>query len=316
MNEYTLGIDTSNYTTSMAILDDQGRLVLDQRKLLTVKDGERGLRQSDALFQHVMNMPHLFKDISMKVDCSRIKKVCVSSRPRPVEGSYMPVFNSGQSFGQTIAELLSCGYKEYSHQEGHIQAALWSIKKKLRLPFLAVHISGGTTEILRIDKGIQHIYKIDIVGGTKDISAGQLIDRVGVKLGLKFPAGRELDHLACGNDDRPISLPVSVKEFHMNFSGVETKVMRMIDDHRVEVSSIAQGILQCIATSLKRTVVHYCQISDIKDILFIGGVASSTYIKTRLVPELASYGLLPHFGEPSYCTDNAVGTALLGIEFS
>ncbi|QEK12152.1 O-sialoglycoprotein endopeptidase [Crassaminicella thermophila] len=313
MKNYVLGIDTSNYTTSIAVIDDQANLILDHRKILTVKEGERGLRQSDALFQHIMNMPVLFSKLSDLNIGHRIKTVSVSSRPRPVEGSYMPVFRASQSFGKIIANTLNCEYKEFSHQEGHIEAAKWSSKQMLDSEFLAVHVSGGTTEILHVKNNDKFGYNINILGGTLDISAGQFIDRIGVKLGFSFPAGKRMDELIMGSKNTEISLPVSVKDTYMSFSGPETAANKLIQE-KYDKDIIAMAVFKCIARSLKKTIKNSCKNTRLKQILLTGGVASSEYIRSYLLKQFSRENYKIYFGNRKYCTDNAVGTALLAIK--
>ncbi|MCT4621561.1 MAG: O-sialoglycoprotein endopeptidase [Marinisporobacter sp.] len=312
MQNLVLGIDTSNYTTSIAIVDHENNLIIDHRKILAVKEGTRGLRQSDALFQHVINLPVLFEKISELNLGTRIKIVSVSSSPRPVEGSYMPVFRAAQSFGKTIAHTLNCTYKEFSHQEGHIEAAKWSIGKKLESEFVGVHISGGTTEILHVKNNDEFGYTINILGGTSDISAGQFIDRVGVSLGFKFPAGKEMDQLAINTLKKEIVLPVSMKNTHMSFSGPETAIQKLVNKD-VDQASLAKAVLECIACSLKKTILNTLKSTGLKQVLMMGGVASSQYIKKYLLENMPKEYEI-YFGEAKYCTDNAVGTALLGIK--
>jgi N6-L-threonylcarbamoyladenine synthase len=258
-------------------------------------------------------MPELFDDISQYVDPMKIKKIVVSSRPRPVEGSYMPVFRAGQSFGKVLASTLNCDYREFSHQENHIKAAEWSAGVNLDNHFIAIHISGGTTEILRIEKKTEAGYEIELIGGTKDISIGQLVDRVGVKLGLDFPAGKALDHMAISCKIYDFKLPSSVKGTFMNLSGPETKVMGAIAQG-MNPYEIAWATFQCISKSLEAIILNTCNDTNLKQVMLVGGVASSHYIRDFLGCSQKLKGIAIYYGDVQYCTDHAVGTALLGID--
>ena len=232
-NKYILGIDTSNYKTSVAVTDDKNNIICDQRVFLKVKQGEKGLRQSDALFQHIRNMPYLINE-AMKAIAGHLAAVSFSDRPRPVEGSYMPVFLAGESFGKTIAASLDIPYISFSHQEGHIEAvkAFSAHKDKDRL--LACHFSGGTCEVLSIREKNGR-YEIKIVGGSKDISFGQVIDRAGVKLGMSFPAGEEMDITAVeASYATDLLTPVKVREGKINLSGIDTQFQRLADNLKYE----------------------------------------------------------------------------------
>lgn len=309
---YLLGIDTSCYTTSIAIIDINGNLILDNRKVLNVEKGKRGLRQSEALFQHIKNLPSLFEDISSKVDTSKITKVCISNKPRNLESSYMPVFLAGMSFGKTIASILNAGYEEFSHQEGHIEAIRWSSESLIDDEFIGVHISGGTTEVLKIQKHNKR-YKTDILGGTKDISGGQLIDRIGVKMGLEFPAGKKLEEISATGTLGEVKLPVSTVDTYINFSGTETFVNKIIDRGKEKIEDIALGLFECISLSLYNVVYRACKKTGTNKVLLTGGVASNIFIRDNLFRLLNKDEIELYCGDKKYCTDNAVGTALLGL---
>lgn len=314
MGKYVLGIDTSNYTTSIAVVDENAKLICDERKLLVVKDGERGLRQSDALFQHINNIPGLFEKISNLPVGRELSCISVSSRPRPVSDSYMPVFLGGQSAGKTLAHTLNCSYCEYSHQENHVEAAKWSNGIELGDEFIGIHLSGGTTEILHIVNNQEDGYKIKIIGATSDISAGQFIDRVGVNLGFSFPAGRELDKLAQNGPNEKLKLSFSLKDGYMSFSGPETMAQKYIKQN-LEHSLIAEAVFDCISRALRKAIIYCCNQTKLSQVLIMGGVGSSEYLRRDLMNNLPNEGISLYFGDPKYCTDNAVGTALLGLKY-
>ena len=178
-----LGIDTSNYTTSAAVFDGSGGY--NAGRLLEVRPGELGLRQSDALFQHIKHLPGRFAELQAEGWLTGLSAVGASTRPRAVEGSYMPCFLAGASQGQSLAHVLGVPFYAFSHQQGHLAAAAWSAGRMdlLDRPFLAWHLSGGTTELLRAEpEGDGVAVRAEILGGTTDISAGQLIDRPGLRL--------------------------------------------------------------------------------------------------------------------------------------
>src|SRR5690606_7624876 len=140
------------------------------------KPGQRGLRQSEALFQHVRHLPELFLRLPAGWG-SRIRAVGVSVTPRPVEGSYMPVFLAGRSAAIQVACTASVPVLELSHQEGHVWAGLWSAGIALPPgPFLALHVSGGTTELLSVEEGEPGRLRVELLGSTADLTAGQMID--------------------------------------------------------------------------------------------------------------------------------------------
>ena len=143
-----LGFDTSNYTTSVALFD--GNDIIQAKKLLYVKTGERGLRQSDAVFQHTVNMPEILAEL--EYDKSSIDAVAVSTRPRNIEKSYMPCFMVGKGIADAVSKFTSSRLYYTSHQVGHILAALYSVGRLdlVEHQFIAFHVSGGTTEALLV----------------------------------------------------------------------------------------------------------------------------------------------------------------------
>lgn len=295
-----IGIDTSNYTTSVAAYN--GKEVINLRKLLPVEEGKRGLRQSDALFQHIKQFNALFDELMKNVDS--IDAVGVSARPRSCEGSYMPVFLAGEAFAKTLASGMKIPCYEFSHQDGHIMAALYSlgITDIPQERFLSVHMSGGTTEIL-VTSFNGRGFDVQITGGTRDISAGQFIDRVGVKAGIRFPCGKELEYLA-GKAKNCLKLPVCEKDGYVNFSGVETRIQRM---DTVDADT-ALGIFDNIARALTRAVNSCIEKTGCRTVLVAGGVASNSYISEYFKTHINGRVLI---SLPQYATDNAAGIAVL-----
>lgn len=299
-----LGIDTSNYTTSVAIIKDGE--VFGLRRMLPVKKGERGIRQSDGAFHHMKNLPELYSEICSWLDGEKIAAVGVSAKPRRLANSYMPVFMSGYGFARVIADTLCVPMLEFSHQEGHIMAGIHSegCMELLDDKFLSVHLSGGTTEILTTEYK-RGIFECHIIGGTKDISAGQFIDRVGVKMGLNFPAGKYVEILSHAATE-PVELPIKTEGTYVNFSGVETKATRMIDKY--DKAQIALGVLKCVADALVKIINSAVEQTTLKRVLVVGGVASNLYIRERLQSEVNA---AVYFAKPEFSTDNAAGIAIM-----
>lgn len=297
----TLGIDTSNYTTSAAVFDGEGGE--NAGRLLEVRPGELGLRQSDALFQHVKALPGRFAQLKEGGWLEGLCAVGASTRPRAIEGSYMPCFLAGESQGRTLASALGIPFFACSHQQGHIAAAAWSAGRLdlLDKPMLAWHLSGGTTELLYVEPDGVNV-KATLLGGTSDISAGQLIDRTGVLLGLEFPAGRAVDHLAREGNDSKFS--VKLDNFTFSLSGMENKVKTMAEQG-AEKADIARFALLTVADVVKRATLAALEQYPGLPVLCSGGVASNTLLRQVMEP------LGAVFAQPRFSTDNAMGTAIL-----
>ncbi len=312
-NKVILGLDTSNYTTSVCLMDLKSNIVFNTRKLLPVDKGKKGLRQSDALFHHTKHLPILTKEIKEKYEDFDIVAIAASTKPRPIKESYMPVFLASKSYGETMANLWNIPFYEFSHQEGHIAAGLWSQDLNLKSDFMCLHISGGTTEILKVTPIYGGGYEIEIIGGSSDISAGQLIDRVGTKLGLSFPAGPYLEKLSESVTSVNFNIPVSVVKNKVSFSGPETYFIRLLEEGAISDAQIAYATFDCIAKSLTLLIKNILKQHHFSDILIVGGVASNNQIRNHLLDKLSREDISIYFGKAEYCTDNAVGVSDLGL---
>ena len=300
-----LGLDTSNYTTSAAVFDGEGGR--NQGRLLEVRPGELGLRQSDALFQHVKHLPEVVEALLGEGGLGTVQAVGASTRPRAVEGSYMPCFLAGASQGQVLSQVLGVPFYAFSHQQGHLAAAAWSAGRLdlLDRPFLAWHLSGGTTELLRVEPEEDRVaVRAEILGGTSDISAGQLIDRTGVLLGLSFPAGKEVEKLSRQAKKREY-YKVKVKDLTFSLSGMENKVRQMVQrgEEPAEVAWFAQEtVCRVVQACTKAAMEAYPGLP----VLCSGGVASNGRLKELLRQNCGAL-----FAQPQFSTDNAMGTAVL-----
>lgn len=327
--KYVLGIDTSNYTTSAAVTDDSGRIISDERRMLSVKKGERGLRQQEALFQHISEIDDIIEKALSGIDRTRLAGVAYSERPRPVEGSYMPVFKAGKTAAGIIASVLQIPCMAFSHQEGHVEAARHGGPLEDEDEFLCWHLSGGTCELLRVkcENGIPS--EIEIIGGTKDISFGQLIDRTGIALGIGFPCGRELDSmtLRAGTKEPLKGLFTRIKciddSAFFNVTGTETQMLRFIEENGYDKDDIPEQavytLFDTIAECIFSATARASDACGISSVLFSGGVASSTTLKEMLLDPDRRYGrnkgakdLKLYFGDASLSSDNAAGISLLG----
>lgn len=304
----SLGLDTSNYTTSAALCSSHGE-IWQSRRLLPVKTGERGLRQSEAVFAHVRQLAQQVENV-MKEAKEPLSCVCVSISPRDGEDSYMPVFSVGEMAGRAIAAAHHVPFFTTTHQRGHIRAA--KVDSGLDAgKFLALHLSGGTTDVLLMDGDA-----LTPLGTSMDLHAGQLVDRVGVALGLPFPSGPHLEEMAVQGNARAL-VPVSMNEksLQCHLSGAEAQLMRMVKEG-MEKNDIAAEVYSILCRTVLRLLKAAADQTDTRDILLAGGVASSRLFR-KLVQERNEKRRLQlnlHFGKPEYSGDNAVGVALIGLE--
>lgn len=298
----TLGLDTSNYTTSVACFD--GSRGMNVSRLLDVGEGQLGLRQSDALFLHVKRLPELAEELYKEIGSETVCGIGVSIRPRAVEGSYMPCFLAGHSQASVLAAALRVPLFEVSHQQGHIAAALWSADRLdlMKRPFLAWHLSGGTTELLIVHPDGKNVLS-EKIGGTTDLSAGQIIDRTGKLLSLPFPSGKALDALSvnAAGDEK---FRVKTKDLLFSFSGLENK-MAAFFRNTGSPEETAAYVLRSVCDAVYRTTLDAMKLYPGLPVLFSGGVSSNSMLR-KTCSDLDAI-----FAQPSFSTDNALGTALL-----
>lgn len=297
-----IGIDTSNYTTSIAYFD--GHSGVNCSKLLPVKQGELGLRQSDAVFAHIKSLPELSGRLFSDVQMNTITAVSVSTRPRAVEGSYMPCFMVGYSHAKLIADMLNIPLIEVSHQQGHVAASLWSAGhlELMDEPHLAWHLSGGTTELLLVEPEGKNV-RCTRIGGTTDISAGQLIDRTGQLLELPFPSGKHIDFLSREAQMKE-TFKVKCPGLEFSLSGVQNKVQQFHQKHDIPVETAAFA-LRCVVGAVSKATENALKEYPGLRVVFSGGVASNSMLR-----QLTAH-FNPVFSQPQFSTDNAMGVAVL-----
>lgn len=310
-----LGIDTSNYRTSLSLVDEEGEILADERAWLEVEAGERGLQQSTAFFRHVNRLPELFARIPL--DGVRLVGVAASRAPRPVEGSYMPVFRAGVSWGRSLAHAWGVPFFGTTHQEGHIEAGMATADRKPASErFMAIHLSGGTTELLDVRRRPAG-YEILKLGGTRDLNAGQMVDRIGVAMGFSFPAGPELEAAAAGVEESSgFAVPSSVSGLECSFSGPLSALERAWQKGGVSRGEIAQATFACIANTLEKMVLNAFDSGFPKSLLMVGGVAANRWLAARLKHRLEhrAVGGSLSFADPRFSGDNAFGVARLGLK--
>lgn len=330
-----LGIDTSNYTTSAAVYDSGCNRVVHKRKLLPVKGGSLGLRQSDAVFHHTQQFSQVYRELAEEVSLKDICAIGVSSKPRPAEGSYMPCFTVGVNIAKVLASTLEVPVYEFSHQEGHMAAAVYSCGRPELLAgdFIGFHLSGGTTEALLVKCREGLIREIEIIAETLDLNAGQAVDRAGVALGLGFPCGKDLEKLAksfYGNIEKYLSsqqlkklrisqlanpaeaskrklfsIKPSVKEGCCCLSGVENKCRKMLDEGEPK-EKIAAYCLAFIEETLVEMTAFVLEKYGRLPLVFAGGVMSNSIIRQRMERDFSC-----SFASPEFSSDNGAGAAYL-----
>lgn len=302
----SLGIDTSNYTTSAALYNSETDEMISCRRLLKVKAGEVGLRQSEAVFQHTLALPELIGEVFSQTD-ARPQAVAVSVSPCDFEGSYMPCFMCGKGTAESMAAAFGVPVRYFSHQAGHIAAALWSAGRTelMEAPFIAFHVSGGTTEAVYVQPDGEKIIRAVKIAGSLDLKAGQAIDRVGRMLGLPFPAGQALDALS-RRSGRMYKIKPSMKGGSCSLSGLENQCAKMVAAGE-SPEDVAKYCISYIYAALQAMTDSVLSEYGSLPLVFSGGVTANTLIEERM---RAVYGAV--FAERGLASDNAAGLAYLG----
>ena len=306
MKRYYLGIDTSCYTTSCAIIDSDFQIVGEARKILEVKQGERGLQQSNMVFQHTKALPKLMLELPQVP----ISGIGVSGFPRREENSYMPAFMVGLGQGETLSHILNVPLHIFAHQENHILAALRDLKHIPTEPFLALHLSGGTTELVYCHYQGEGIFESHIIGGSKDLQGGQYVDRIGVAMGLPFPAGKHLESLALQTTEYE-PLPSSMKDGWISFAGPCSAAMRRINKTMSDLdkSNLARAVFTSMGNALEKMITYHIKEKPVHTLIAVGGVMSNSLLRKRIETYCKRNHMTLHVAQPQYSVDNATGNA-------
>ncbi len=307
MKRLFLGVDTSCYTTSIACVSEEG-IVFERRTMLSVPFGERGLRQGDAVFQHVRNLPPLIDALFGEIDRRAVAAAAVSAKPTARDDSYMPVFLAGKLCACALSNALGAPLYETTHQAGHVRAAM--LGNEAALPcgaFLSMHLSGGTTDLLLVQPNDGGIERIECVGQSGDLHAGQFVDRIGVLMGLSFPSGIEFERLALSAADRSIRIPSAVDGLNCSFSGQETQARRLLEGG-ADKSAVAYAVYDCMARTFSKVLGLAFGRFGCENALLSGGVSGSALLRSLLEKRLGRSLL---YAREGLSGDNAVGAALL-----
>ena len=306
-----LGLDTSNYRTSAALISTDGQVQMNYRELLPVSPGERGLRQNEAVFAHLKQLGAA-GDMLRQAGDGQIAAIGASVAPRDGNDSYMPVFQAGASFGKLMAAMLHIPFVATTHQRGHLAAAALGTELEEADRYLALHLSGGTTDLLEVREEAVHL-----IGGSLDLHAGQLVDRAGVALGMRFPAGPELEALAQrGKSKSLLGCSMCNDDLSCHLSGAESQVQRWIRAQEQAPEDIAREIYDFLARTVSRLIIAGQKKTGLGSVLITGGIASSALFRKMLAERIAGRGGAPRlfFGKPELSGDNAVGVAFIALK--
>jgi len=299
-----LGFDTSNYASSVSLYDSETGSFINKKHFLPVPAGQAGLRQNEAVFHHNRLLPPITREVFAKAS-GVIAAAGASDKPRDAEGSYMPCFLAGAAAAQLVGAALRVPYRSFSHQQGHIAAALCGADKSCLLeePFIGVHASGGTTEILYVTPGADCLFQTQTVARTLDLNAGQVVDRVALMLGLPFPGGEQLTALALSGAAKRAARP-ALKGNDCCLSGLENLCLDMVNAGALPEDTAA-FCLESLCVVFEAMLRKVAGVKSMP-VIFFGGVSSSAYVRRYF-----SNRLTVQFTPPEYSADNAAGIAYL-----
>ncbi len=303
---YYLGIDTSNYTTSAAVFNTQTGCIAHRKKLLPVAEGALGLKQSDAVFAHVKQLPQILEELFFALPDISISAVGVSARPRNQQDSYMPCFLTGELAASALSSVNRIPMYKFSHQCGHITAALYSAKRLdlIGEEFIAFHFSGGTTECVHVTPGEENILDTNILYQSLDLKCGQAIDRVGGMMGLSFPAGKEMDALSlCADKRYPVK--TTFKDGNCCVSGLQNQCEKLWKSGESR-ENVARFCIDSVYKIVEKMTENVHTAHPNLPLIFSGGVMSNTLIQQQISKQFGGY-----FAEPEFSADNAAGIAIL-----
>lgn len=220
----------------------------------------------------------------------------------------MPAFLVGEGTAAAVASVLGVPLYRCSHQEGHIVAAAHSANAMELLggEFYAFHVSGGTTECLLV-RPEGTLFSVELLAKTLDLNAGQLIDRVGVALGLPFPCGMELDRLSrhCDWSTAGIKVRPSFEGLDCHFSGAQNQVESLLKKGappELAARFAVEYVRAAVAGVTERVMERYGK----KPVLYAGGVMSNSIIRADLSVRFGG-----RFAAPEFSSDNASGPAVI-----
>ncbi len=303
-----LGLDTSNYTTSAALYISEEQRIVQSKQLLPVREGELGLRQSDAVFHHTKQLPDMVERLCAERSISGPEAIAASVRPRNLEGSYMPCFLCGEGLGRSLAAVTGAPLYTTSHQVGHILAALYSADRLSLVTerFIAFHVSGGTTDCLLCEPDDELIIKVTEIGTSLDLKAGQAVDRCGLMLGLRFPCGAELEKLAL-RADKTVKVKPTLKGTNASLSGVENKCRAMLEKGE-SPENTARFCLDYVGAAVIAMTAAAQEKCGELPLVFAGGVMSDVIIRDSIISRYPGAS----FAAPEFSCDNAAGVAVFG----
>jgi N6-L-threonylcarbamoyladenine synthase len=312
-----LGIETSCDETAASVVAD-GRVVksdvVASQVLVHAKYG--GVVPEVASRQHVATIAPVVRRAmeNAQLDWSQLDGIAVTCGPGLV-GALLVGVETAKALGHAIGRPVV----GVNHLAGHLAAVYLedpSLPAPPPTPHLALLVSGGHTELIRVDGG--GVYRV--VGATRDDAAGEAFDKVGKMLGLGYPGGVQIDKLSVTGNEHAFALPRALAgrdDIDFSFSGLKTAVGTLLAARAVlpegqELADMAASVQTAIVDVLVRKSRRALVREGLKDLVVCGGVAANRGLRRALAAAATEDGFNLFIPPPKRCTDNAAMIAAAG----
>ena len=309
-----LGIESSCDDTSAAILQGQKILsnIVASQEIHTQYGGVVPELASRAHQQNIIPV------VDAAIKKANLKKEDISAIAFTKGPGLLGSLLVGSSFAKSFAMGMDIPLIAVNHMQGHILSHFIDEEKAMpEFPFLCLTVSGGHTQIVRIESTIN----MQVIGTTIDDAAGEAFDKSAKILGLPYPGGPLIDkHAQQGNPKKFIFPKPKVSPLDFSFSGLKTAVLYFVQKNIAENPNFIEENLADICASLQHTIVGYLmdklknavKQTGITQVAIGGGVSANSGIRKALEEAEQKYGWRVHIPKFEFCTDNAAMIAMVG----
>lgn len=307
---YILGIESSCDETSVSIVkngtEEISTVISSQ---IDIHKNFGGVVPEIASRNHVMNITMVLEECLEKANMT-MKEIDA------IAITYGPGLIGSLLIGLEAAKTLSFVYKKplipVHHIAGHIYAN--SLVRTLQFPLLALVVSGGHTEIIKMNKH----YSFKKLGGTLDDAIGECYDKVARVIGLEYPGGPKIDSLAkIGKNTYKLPIPLNDESYNFSFSGLKSAVINLVhnEEQRGETirkedlaTSFQTVAIESIIKKIKNAVIDY----KVNYLIVAGGVAANEGLRNEIEKISKDLDISISIPPMKYCTDNATMVAAAG----
>lgn len=300
---YILSIETSCDETSIAIVKNGVEVTA-----LTILSQMDTHAEFGGVVPEIASRMHT-ENITMVLEETLNKANMKVSDVDAIAVTYAPGLLGSLLVGIEFAKVLSYVYDKplikVNHLIGHIYAN--KIGDNLKFPCLALIISGGHTELIKMTGD----YEFEMLGKTQDDAIGEAFDKVARVIGLKYPGGPNIEKLALnGKNSYKLPIPVNDDTYNFSYSGLKSSVINLVNNERQRGNEIKKEDLACsfqtvAVDELVRKLELALKNTNIKNVIIAGGVSANKYLRAEIKKICEKYDATLDLPEFIYCTDNA-----------